>query len=146
MGFREFDDHEIHQSLAAERVVRLAFTAPGETYIVPVFFAWHDGAVCGLTTPGRKTSLAAANPHVAFQLDSSATSGPWVWSSVSGEGQWEVVRDPAQVGAIAAHIQLKLSDAPEWAGRELQARFAELGMVAWRIRPTRISGRAHGPG
>ena len=52
----------------------------------------------------------------------------------------------AQVGAIAAHIQLKLSDAPEWAGRELQARFAELGMVAWRIRPTRISGRAHGPG
>jgi nitroimidazol reductase NimA-like FMN-containing flavoprotein (pyridoxamine 5'-phosphate oxidase superfamily) len=143
MGFREFSKVEIEACLERERVIRIAFSANGETFLVPVFYVWHEGALCGLTTPGRKTRLAEANPNVAFQIDSSSETGPWEWSSVSGEGAWETVPSPAEFGPFAARLRDKLSDSPEWAALALQERFAKLGMVPWRIRPTRISGRAH---
>ena len=62
MGFRDFDQAEIERVLGEERVIRIAFAADGELYVAPVFYVWHEGALCGLTTPGRKTELAAANP------------------------------------------------------------------------------------
>ncbi len=146
MGFREFERPEIEQILGQERVVRLGFAADGEVFVVPVFYTWHEGALCGLTTPGRKTRLAAANPKAAFQVDSSAATGPWEWSSVTGEGLFEVVHDPAEFGPFAEQLRQRLGDAPAWAQQELQERFARLGMVPWRIRPTSLSGRAHAPG
>ncbi len=145
MGFREFDQAETERVLAEERVIRIAFTGDDGHYLVPVFYVWHEGALCGLTTPGRKTAMAAANPRVAFQIDSTATTGPWAWSSVTGEGTWEVIRDPAVFGPFAAKMQAKLADSPAWAKAALQARFAKLGMVAFRIAPTRLEGRAHDP-
>jgi uncharacterized protein len=146
MGFREFNQQEIEAVLEAERVVRLGLSANGALYVVPVFFVWHGGAVCGLTTPGRKTEMAAANPSVAFQVDSTAATGHFTWASVSGEGAWEVVADPAEFGPFARAMREKLADAPEWASRELNARFAEKGMVPFRIRPTSLRGRSHGEG
>lgn len=146
MGFREFNREEIEQVLAAERVVRLGFAAEGEVYVVPVFFTWFEGALCGLTTPGRKTRMAALNPAAAFQIDSSATSGPWQWSSVTGDGRFETVPEPAEFGPFAGQLRRQLADAPAWAQQELEQRFARLGMVAWRLRPQRLSGRAHEPG
>jgi len=146
MGFREFERPEIEQLLARERVVRLGFAAAGEVLVVPVFYIWFDGALCGLTTPGRKTRMAEANPHAAFQVDSTAATGPWQWTSVTGEGSFEVVRDPAEFGPFAEQLRGRLADAPRWAAEELQDRFTRLGMVPWRIRPASLSGRAHAPG
>lgn len=143
MGFRDFDRSEIDRVLAAERIIRIAFSADGEHYLVPVFFVLHEDALCGLTTPGRKTRMAERQSHVSFQVDSSATTGPWEWSSVTGEGDWEVVQDPAAFGPFAMALRGKLADAPEWAAQALNERFAKLGMVAWRIRPTALHGRAH---
>ena len=146
MGFRDFDDDQIHACLERERVIRIAFSHDGELYLVPVFYTWHEGALCGLTTPGRKTRLGAANPNVAFQVDSTAETGPWAWSSVTGQGTWEEVPNPADFGPFALKLRDKLSDSPEWAAQLLQERFAKFGMIAWRIRPTAMSGRAHEQG
>ncbi|MFN0145403.1 MAG: pyridoxamine 5'-phosphate oxidase family protein [Dehalococcoidia bacterium] len=146
MGFRDFDRHEIERVLTEERVVRIAFAANGELYVVPVFYVWHEDALCGLTTPGRKTAMAAAAGHVAFQVDSTAATGHFTWSSVGGEGEWSVVKDPAEFTPFAMAMRQKLADAPEWASRELNARFAEKGMVPFRIRPTMLFGRAHAEG
>lgn len=145
MGFRELTSDEIELVLEKERVVRLGFAADDEMYVVPVFYTWFDGALCGLTTPGRKTVMAEGSSAVAFQVDSTANTGPFEWASVSGEGTWEVVTDQAEYGVFAAQLSSSLSDAPEWAAQMLQQRFMRLGMIAWRIRPERISGRAHGP-
>ena len=68
MGFREFDGAEVEACLERERVIRIAFAAEGEMYVVPVFYVWHGGALCGLTTPGRKTRMAEADPAVAFHI------------------------------------------------------------------------------
>jgi len=145
MGFRDLTADEIELVLAKERVVRLGFATEDEMYVVPVFYTWFDGALCGLTTPGRKTEMADGSRAVAFQVDSTAATGPFEWASVSGEGLWEVVTDQAEFGPFAAQLSASLGDAPAWAAQMLQQRFMRLGMVAWRIRPAVVSGRAHGP-
>lgn len=144
MGFQDLTRQEIDLVLEKERVIRIAFSAEGEQFLVPVFYVLHEGAPCGLTTPGRKTRLGEANPEVAFQVDSTFTTGPWEWASVSGQGKFERV-PPAEMAPAAAKLQMKLTDAPEWAAKMLQDRFAKLGIYAWRIEMSAVSGRAHGP-
>jgi nitroimidazol reductase NimA-like FMN-containing flavoprotein (pyridoxamine 5'-phosphate oxidase superfamily) len=145
MGFRELTTEEIDLVLEKERIIRIAFAADGEQFVVPVFYTWHEGALCGLTTPGRKTAMAARNEAVGFQIDSTVMTGPWEWASVVGQGTFEQVADPKEFGPFAATLQAKLADAPPWAGKMLQERFDELGIYAWRIRPSVMYGRAHGP-
>lgn len=143
MPSRQLTDPEIEQLLEHERVVRLGFTAPEETYVVPVFYVLHQGALCGLTTPGRKSRMGQADARVAFQVDSSLTGGVFEWSSVAGEGTFEVVEDPAEFGPFAEKFNARLADAPGWMQKELEARFAAVGIVPWRVRPTVTTGRTH---
>jgi nitroimidazol reductase NimA-like FMN-containing flavoprotein (pyridoxamine 5'-phosphate oxidase superfamily) len=144
MGFKDLTEPEIHAVLASERVIRIAFDDGAERFIVPVFYVWHEGALHGLTTPGRKSRMGVANPKVAFQIDTSARTGEFEWQSVSGEGTWEVVTDPADM-AFAPLLQAKLADSPPWAVQLLMERFQALGRLAWRIHPATMSGRAHMP-
>ena len=145
MGFQDLTPQEIELVLEKERVIRIAFEAKGERFLVPVFYVFQEGALCGLTTPGRKTRLGEANPAVSFQVDSTFVTGPWEWASVSGSGTFSHVVDPKEFGPFAAELQAKLTDAPEWAANMLQERFARLGIYAWRIAISEVSGRAHGP-
>jgi uncharacterized protein len=145
MGFRDLTPEETDTVLQKERVIRLSLSADGETFVVPVFYVWKAGALCGLTTPGRKTRLAAANPRCAFQVDSTVNTGPWEWASVSGEGEIALIDDPAEQMAFIPQMGERLADAPAWAQELLQQRFATLGRIGWRLRPTAMSGRAHGP-
>lgn len=62
MGFRDLDPVEIELVLEKERVIRIAFSANGEQFLVPVFNTWFEGALCGMTTPGRKTRPGEGNP------------------------------------------------------------------------------------
>ncbi|MEO6398279.1 MAG: pyridoxamine 5'-phosphate oxidase family protein [Tepidiformaceae bacterium] len=141
MALRDLTGEEITAALESERLVRVAFSAGTELFLVPMFYAWFEGALCGLTTPGRKTRLAESNPAVAFQVDSTVTTGIWEWTSVTGEGPWEVVASPREFGPFAAKLGERLADQPGWTRETLQARFRDLGMVAWRIRPTTLGGK-----
>ncbi len=145
MGFRDLSSDEIDLVLASERIVRLSFAADGDVFVVPVFYVWKAGGLHGFTTPGRKTTMAAANPLAGFQVDSTVHTGPWEWASVGGQGAFEVLEDPAEAVGFAMELGEKLADAPPWAQRALNDRFETLGRLAWRLRPTTLHGRAHGP-
>ena len=145
MGFQDLTPHEIELVLEKERLVRIAFAAEGEQFLVPVFYVLHEGALCGLTTPGRKTRLGEASAQVAFQVDSTYVTGQWEWASISGQGTFARVPEPRDFGGFAGKLQAKLSDAPTWATDMLQERFTRLGIYAWRIEIKEVSGRAHGP-
>lgn len=145
MGFQDLTPQEIELVLDKERVIRIGFSAGDEQFLVPVFYVFFDGALCGLTTPGRKTRLAETNPAVSFQVDSTFVTGPWEWASVSGQGTFARVVERSEFACFAGKLQLKLGDAPDWAALMLQDRFAQLGLYAWRIEMTSVSGRAHGP-
>ena len=62
MGFRDLPAEEVSAVLASERVIRVAFDDGEERYLIPLFYVWHEGALHGLTTPGRKTAMASARP------------------------------------------------------------------------------------
>ncbi|MEP6871016.1 MAG: pyridoxamine 5'-phosphate oxidase family protein [Anaerolineaceae bacterium] len=146
MALRDLTADEITAVLESERVVRVAFAAGDELFLAPMFYTWFDDVLCGLTTPGTKTRLAERNAAVAFQVDSTATSGIWEWTSVTGAGTWEVVGSPREFGPFAAQLGERLADQPDWTRTTLQARFRDLGMVAWRIRPGRLGGKQSLPG
>lgn len=75
MAFKEMSQPEIDHLLDVERVMRVGFEAHGERYLVPLGFVWHQDALYAMTTRGRKTRMAAANPKVSFQMDTSARTG-----------------------------------------------------------------------
>lgn len=142
MGFKDLSNSEIEAVLAAQRVIRVSFDDGDERYLVPLFYSWHQGSLCGLTTPGRKTRMAEASARVAFQIDTSAETGEFEWRSVTGEGSWEIITNEAEMTFIPA-MQARLADTPPWARELLMQRFQTLGRLAWRITPTRMTGRAH---
>ncbi len=146
MALRDLTPDEVTLVLEAERVVRVAFAADGELFLVPMFYTLFEGALCGLTTPGTKTRITEQSPSVAFQVDSTVTTGIWEWSSVTGAGTWEVVASPKEFGPFAAQLGGQLADQPDWTRDTLQARFRDLGMIAWRIRPTKLGGKRSVPG
>lgn len=145
MGFKDLDQNGIEAVLQSQRVIRVAFDDGAERYILPLFFLWHEKALYGLTTPGRKTRMAEKSGRVGFQIDTSTETGPFEWQSVTGEGTWEAVKDESEM-AFVPLLQAKLADSPPWARELLMQRFETLGRVAWRIRPATIGGRAHFPG
>jgi nitroimidazol reductase NimA-like FMN-containing flavoprotein (pyridoxamine 5'-phosphate oxidase superfamily) len=124
--------------LASERIVRVAFDAEGERYLIPLGYVWSEGAICCLTTEGRKTRIAAINPRVAFQVDDSSRGGPFEWKSVTGEGMFEIAGDALAAARLLPALYARFPDTPMWVRKEFAAR----KLVVARIRPTVLTGRA----
>jgi nitroimidazol reductase NimA-like FMN-containing flavoprotein (pyridoxamine 5'-phosphate oxidase superfamily) len=142
MALRELSERETEELLSEQRIVRVAFDAVGERYLVPLGYVWFEGFLCAVTTDGRKTRIARDNPQVSFQLDDSVETGLFSWKSVSGEGTFELVTDPADIDRISPVLFGRFPDIPEWAREEYADKQAS-GQLVWvRIRPTRMTGRA----
>ncbi|HSF99555.1 MAG TPA: pyridoxamine 5'-phosphate oxidase family protein [Vicinamibacterales bacterium] len=137
-------DDECARVLAGERVVRVAFHDEDALYLIPLGYVWLDSALCGVTDRGRKTELAAREPVVAFQVDTSVRSGIWEWESVTGEGRFELVEGDGQQSVLSA-LQPMIEEAPDWWRREQGPKLAAGALAAWKIRPQRMAGRRYGP-
>ena len=145
MAFKELSRTEVDGLLSEERVVRIGFEANGERYLVPLGFVPHGGALYAMTTHGRKTRMAAVNPKVSFQIDTSARTGPFSWHSVSGEGLFEIVTDAKEIDAISPLLISRFPDMPDWMQAEY-ARKQERGEVVFvRLRPGQMTGRKSEP-
>jgi nitroimidazol reductase NimA-like FMN-containing flavoprotein (pyridoxamine 5'-phosphate oxidase superfamily) len=129
MRHETLTDAEIAEFLTSQRVVRVAFYADGELYLVPLGYVWYDSCLCCGTSEGHKTAIAARSPRVAFQVDNSCVSGLLHWTSVTGEGLFE----PDDSLALKAALFLRFADVPR---EEISGplRF-------FRIRPLHMSGR-----
>lgn len=60
---------ECEELLRGEYVGRIAFVDAGEPVILPVNYAYRDGAVLIRTGEGSKLAAAATRPAVAFEID-----------------------------------------------------------------------------
>ncbi len=144
MAHRDLSPSEIEQLLESERVVRIALHAGGERYLVPLGYVWLDGFICFVSMDGRKTRLAAANPDVAFQVDTSARTGIFEWRSVIGEGRIEAVTDAAEIERIRPALFGRFPDIPDWMAAEYDERGRD-GLLRWfRLGPRRMTGRLAG--
>jgi nitroimidazol reductase NimA-like FMN-containing flavoprotein (pyridoxamine 5'-phosphate oxidase superfamily) len=140
MVVHEMEQAEIERLLAEQRTVRIGFAAGEERYLIPLGYVWCEGTLCGVTTRGRKTRLAQEDPRVSFQVDTSATTGDFVWASVSGEGHFEVREEREEIVQLGRLMNARFADGPEWLRAFQVQQFAAGEMIAWCIHPSAMSG------
>ena len=134
----ELSREEADAFLREQLVGRVGCHAGGETYVVPVFFAYDGETVFVQSVEGRKILIMRVNPQVCFEVDDYDRS-TGSWRSVIVEGTYEEVAGDDAARGLAL----------------LRERFASLGRptsrrpdaggrtpVAFRIRADRVSGRA----
>lgn len=139
--FKQLSQTEIDELLSVERIMRVGFDANGERYLVPLGFVSHRGALYAMTTQGRKTQMAAANPGVSFQIDTSVRTGPFNWHSISGEGAFEIVTDAKEIEAVSPLLVSRFPDMPDWMQAEYAEKQEQGSVVFVRIRPSKMIGR-----
>lgn len=134
---RDLSPEEIEQFLRGQRIARLGCHAGGETYVVPIIYAYDDGAVVTVTTEGRKVAMLRENPRVCVEVDEyEATRGSW--RSVIAQGAAEELAG-AEIEAALALLRERFA---RTAGRDAESRPLGPGVVVLRIRLDEVSGRA----
>jgi nitroimidazol reductase NimA-like FMN-containing flavoprotein (pyridoxamine 5'-phosphate oxidase superfamily) len=92
---------EIEAVLHRHHVGRVACVAGGRPYVVPITYAYADGAVYGQTLPGKKVDAMRAQPLVCFEVDERWDDT--TWRSVVADGVYEELTDAQERGA-ALHL------------------------------------------
>jgi nitroimidazol reductase NimA-like FMN-containing flavoprotein (pyridoxamine 5'-phosphate oxidase superfamily) len=135
---RELSRGEIEEFLRGQRIARLGCHAGGTTYVVPLIYAYEDGAVVAVTTEGRKTAMLRENPLVCVEIDEYDTDGKGSWRSVIAHGTYEELGDDSMEPALV----LLRERFARTAGRAVEPRPLGPNVVVLRIRLEEISGRA----
>jgi nitroimidazol reductase NimA-like FMN-containing flavoprotein (pyridoxamine 5'-phosphate oxidase superfamily) len=111
------------------RVGRVGVVSGGRLQVLPVNYAFFEGAVVFRTTSGAKLAAAQQHADAAFEIDEVDAAWEEGWSIVV-HGRLEEVTDPAELE--------RLADAPL---RPWGAAAAERGSFV-RIVPQEITGRS----
>jgi uncharacterized protein len=135
---RELSPDEIDEFLRGQRIARLGCHAGGITYVVPLIYAYEDGAVVTVTTEGRKTAMLRENPHVCIEVDEYDADGRGSWRSVIAQGRSEELSGAAIEPALA----LLRDRFARTSGRSAGPRPLGPGVVVLRISLDEVSGRA----
>jgi uncharacterized protein len=135
---RELSLREIDDFLRSQRIARLGCHAGGVTYVVPLIYAYDDGAVVAVTTEGRKTAMLRDNPRVCVEVDEYDADGKGSWRSVIAQGTYEELIGDAIKPALA----LLRERFARTAGRTAEPRQIGPNVVVLRIGLDERSGRA----
>jgi uncharacterized protein len=134
---RELSLREIDDFLRGQRIARLGCHADGVTYVVPLIYAYEDGAVVAVTTQGRKTAMLRDNPRVCVEVDEYDADGKGSWRSVIAQGTCAELAGEAVEAALA----LLRERFARTAGRTAEPRQLGPNVVVLRIEPDELSGR-----
>lgn len=135
---RELSLREVDDFLRGQRIARLGCHAGGTTYVVPLIYAYEDGAVVAVTTEGRKTAMLRDNPRVCVEVDEYDADGKGSWRSVIAHGTYEELSGDAIEPALAL-LRERFARA---AGRTAEPRQLGPNVVVLRIELDELSGRA----
>lgn len=132
----EMSPDEIHEFVLEQKVGRVGCHAEGETYVVPVIFAWHDSCFYVYTTEGKKVEMMRANAQVCFEVDEYLASGRW--RSVIVQGTYEELRGEEATRALEVISERFQSSS---SGARDGDRGADRVPVAFRVRINEMTGR-----
>jgi uncharacterized protein len=134
---RELSHHEIDDFLRGQRIARLGCHADGVTYVVPLIYAYADGAIVAVTTEGRKTAMLRENPRVCVEVDEYDADGKGSWRSVIAYGAFEELAGEEIEPALAV-LRERFARA---AGRAAEPRSLGPDVVVLRVTLDEVSGR-----
>lgn len=135
---RELSRDEIDEFLRGQRIARLGCHANGATYVVPLIYAYGEGAIVAVTTEGRKTAMLRENPRVCVEVDEYDVDGRGSWRSVIAYGRYEELSGDAVEPALA----LLRERFAHTAGRPAEPRPLGPDVVVLRVILDEVSGRA----
>jgi nitroimidazol reductase NimA-like FMN-containing flavoprotein (pyridoxamine 5'-phosphate oxidase superfamily) len=135
---RELSHAEIEDFLRGQRIARLGCHANGATYVVPLIYAYEEGAVVAVTTEGRKTAMLRENPRVCVEVDEYDVDGKGSWRSVIAYGTYDELLGEAVEPALSL-LRERFARA---AGRTAEPRALGEDVVVLRITLDEISGRS----
>ena len=90
----ELTQEEIQTVLKQQIIGRLGCHMEGTTYIVPISYAYDDGAIYAHSSEGKKLDMMRKNPLVCFEVDDINNMGNW--KSVIAQGVFEEVKEPQE--------------------------------------------------
>ena len=94
----ELTSREIEHMLQSQWVARLGLHADGQTYVVPINYAYDGRAVYGHSNDGLKLRLMRANPEVCVEVDHVENLANW--KSVIAWGRFEELHHKAAMDAM----------------------------------------------
>lgn len=133
----------IERVLTDTVVGRIGCSAGGEVYVVPVAYAYHDGAIYGCTGPGRKLQMMRENPNVCFEVDRLADLTEW--QSVIAWGRFEELGGEAAEQAMHLLLGRVAALLPSERGEPGATQPASAGLVVYRIVLRERTGRFKAP-
>ena len=103
MVIYDMTPEECGKALARESFGRLACAHGGESYIVPIEFAYQREYLYGFATVGQKIKWMRANPSVCVEIDAVTSRDRWM--SVIVTGLYEELPDTPELEekALAAY-------------------------------------------
>lgn len=128
----ELSNEEIDGFLREQFVARIGCHVDGETYVVPVIYAWDGECAWVMSIEGRKVEMMRANPQVCLEVDEYERGS---WRSVILWGRYEELAGAEHAKAIALLV------ARFGRRRQVPPRPADAAAVAFRIRRERATGR-----
>jgi nitroimidazol reductase NimA-like FMN-containing flavoprotein (pyridoxamine 5'-phosphate oxidase superfamily) len=143
----QLDEVEIEELLASQKIGRLGCHSQGRTYVVPIAYAYEDGAIVAHSTEGLKLQMMRDNPYVCFEID--AMDDISNWRSVVAWGRFEELHgataDRAMAQLIARLAPLGASPASTHSPKDLKHQYRAqtqgLATVVYRIVLTEKTGR-----
>jgi hypothetical protein len=133
----EMSSREIQEFVVGQKVGRVGCHADGETYVVPVIYAWDADCIYVYTTEGKKVEMMRRDPRVCFEIDEYQVNGSW--RSVIVQGTYEELRGDDAVLALGIIRERVASKSP--IDRERGGRGEGRVPVALRIRACEVTGR-----
>ena len=136
------DAGQIDHVLRSELVGRIGCHAEGQTYVVPVFYAYDGTYIYGHSSEGKKIGMLRANPQVCFEVDH--VESPVDWQSVIVWGRFEELKDEQAKQAEQLLIQHIKPHLPSALGQSqnADADVADQRAVVYRIALSERSGRS----
>lgn len=143
----QLDACQIDEFLKSEIVGRLGCYANGRVYVVPITYAYEDGAIIGHSSDGLKLRMMRENPNVCFEVDRMTDLANW--RSVIAWGRYEELSG-AMADHALAHLLGRLlpltatsetSHPPKDLTHQHRAQAEGLQAVIYRIRLTEKTGR-----
>lgn len=112
MHIQAMPEKECLDALARLRFGRLACTYFAQPYIVPIYFAYHEGHLYAFSTAGQKIKWMRANSRVCVEADEIIS--PARWLSVVVFGNYEELPDTPKYKLVRNLASNMLSQRAKW--------------------------------
>lgn len=90
---------QIEKVITSGLVGRIGCHAAGETYIVPISYAYDGGFFYCITKEGKKISMMRDNPSICFQIEEMNDMANWKSVLIQGTFE-EIIKPKERISAI----------------------------------------------